>query len=229
MHEAKFFWCSCARCSSVDELGTNASTLLCPKCNKGLIVSTKPLDQDAAWNCNNCKFSLAGSSVMNLVTRLYDELDAIDGNDVNGMENFITKYSTSLHRNHYIFLSAKHSLCQVYGKIDGFLINELSIEQLKKKEDYCREFLEVIDVLEPGTSRLRGVVLYELHAPVMLQITRDLQCNRIKVSEFKQRLKEVVQILQKSYDILKLEPTGSSENSMALAAKSALDSISNAQ
>lgn len=229
MHEAKFFWCSCARCSSADELGTNASTLLCPKCNKGLILSSKPLDQDASWNCNHCKFSLPGSSVMNLVTRLYDELDAIDGNDVNGMENFITKYSTSLHRNHYIFLAAKHSLCQLYGKIDGFLINELSIDQLKRKEQYCRDFLEVIDVLEPGTSRLRGVVLYELHAPVMLQITRDLQCNRIKVSEFKQRLKEVVQILKKSYDILKLEPTGSSENSMALAAKSALDSISNAQ
>ena len=110
---------------------------------------------------------------MNLVTRLYDELDSLGGNDINQIEMFMRKYSKTLHENHYVFLSAKHSLCQLYGKIDGFLINELSVEQLKRKERYCESLLEVIDVLEPGYSRLRGVILYEMHAPVMLQITRE--------------------------------------------------------
>lgn len=162
---------------------------------------------------------------MNLVTRIYDELDALGGNDINQIEIFMRKYSMTLHKNHYIFLSAKHSLCQLYGKIDGFLINELSIEQLKRKEAYCRDLLDVINILEPGSSRLRGVILYELHAPVMLQITRELQMGIIKMADFKKRLRQVVQILQDSYDILQHEPTGSSENQMAVAAKSALSSI----
>lgn len=159
---------------------------------------------------------------MSLVTRLYDELDTIGGSDISQIEAFMSKYSKVLHRNHYVFLSAKHSLCQLYGKVDGFLINELSAEQLKKKEDHCRDLLEVIDILEPGSSRLRGVILYELHAPIMLQITRELQMGRIKNSEFRRQLKDVVQILKKSYEILKNEPVGSSEHQMAVAAHAAL-------
>jgi hypothetical protein len=162
---------------------------------------------------------------MNLITKLYDELDAIGGNDINQIEMFMKKYSKTLHRNHYIFLSAKHSLCQLYGKIDGFLINELSMEQLKRKEEYCRDLLEAIDILEPGSSRLRGVIFYELHAPIMLQLNRELQSGNIKVGDYKRRLREVVHILRKSYEILKYEPEGSSENQMAVAAKAALDAI----
>lgn len=162
---------------------------------------------------------------MSLVTKLYDELDAIGGNDINQIEMFMRKYSKALHRNHYIFLSAKHSLCQLLGKVDGFLINELSAELLRRKEDYCRDLLEVIDVLEPGSSRLRGVIMYELHAPIMLQITRELQMGKIKNSEFKRRLKEVIQILRKSHEILQYEPNGSSEHQMAVAAQSALDAM----
>jgi hypothetical protein len=164
--------------------------------------------------------------VLNLVTKLYDELDALGGNDINQIEMFMRKYAKALHENHYIFVSAKHSLCQLYGKIDGFLINELSAEQLRRKERYCRELMEVIDVLEPGCSRLRGVILYELHAPIMLRITREYQSGLMKTSDFRRKLKEVLKVLQNSHEILKYEPVGSAENEMAVAAKSALDSLS---
>ena len=159
---------------------------------------------------------------MNLVTKLYDELDAIGGNDINQIEMFMRKYAKTLHRNHYIFLSAKHSLCQLMGKIDGYLINELSVEQLEKKEEYCRDLLDVINILEPGNSRLRGVILYELHAPVMLQTTREMQMGKITTYEFKRRLREVIQILKESYDILQHEPSTSPEHQMAEAAAAAI-------
>lgn len=162
---------------------------------------------------------------MNLITKLYEELDTIGGSDINQMEMFLKKYSKTLHRNHYIFLSAKHSLCQLYGKIDGFLINELSMKQLKRKEECCRDLLEVIDVLEPGSSRLRGVIFYELHAPIMLQLNHELQSGNIKIGDYKRRLREVVQVLRKSHEILKHEPEGSSEHQMAVAAKAALDAM----
>lgn len=49
LHETKFFWCCCKRCKDPTELGTHASTLLCPKCTNGFILSTDSLNQDADW------------------------------------------------------------------------------------------------------------------------------------------------------------------------------------
>lgn len=162
---------------------------------------------------------------MKLLTRLYDELDAIGGNDVVAIETFMSKYAKVLHRNHYVFLSAKHSLCQLYGKVDGFLINEMSRDELKRKQTLCEELLEVIDILEPGTSRLRGVVLYELHAPMMMAINREMEAGSLKMSEYKRRLRGVATILSKAHEILALEPDGSSEKQMAVATKAALESL----
>lgn len=163
---------------------------------------------------------------MTLFTKIYEEFDAIGGNDVERIEKFMEKYSKTLHPNHYVFLSAKHSLCQLYGKVDGFLINELSDAGLARKKKYCEELLNVIDILEPGTSRLRGVILYELHAPIMMQINREMNRGKLGASEYKQRLREVTKILKESYAILALEPTGSSENQMAVAAKEAIEALS---
>lgn len=184
------------------------------------LISSLSLDR-----CQTCNFTIEASFVMKLLTRLYDELDAIGGNDVVAIETFMSKYAKVLHRNHYVFLSAKHSLCQLYGKVDGFLINEMSRDELKRKQTLCEELLEVIDILEPGTSRLRGVVLYELHAPMMMAINREMEAGSLKMSEYKRRLRGVATILSKAHEILALEPDGSSEKQMAVAAKAALESL----
>lgn len=49
LNEAKFFWCNCERCKSSNELSTHCSTLLCPKCAHGFILSANPLDENADW------------------------------------------------------------------------------------------------------------------------------------------------------------------------------------
>lgn len=50
----------------------------------------------------------------------------------------------------------KYTLCQIYGRIEGYLLSDMSLEDLKRKEKYCREFLAVVDILQPGLSKLRG-------------------------------------------------------------------------
>lgn len=130
-----------------------------------------------------------------------------------------------LHKNHYLCLSAKHSLCQLYGRYEGYLIQELSVDKLKTKEDYCRDLLKVVDRLEPGVSRLRGVIMYELHAPIMIQATRLFEKKQINVIEFKRRLREVIALLKDAERILSIEPEGSPEYTMALASTDALKRI----
>ena len=126
--------------------------------------------------CDKCSYKLSAESVANLLDKISDELESIDPHNIPGLEGFLRKYTRpnripwintnkvphscryqrSLRPNHYLFLSAKYSLCQIYGRTEGYLIHELSLEDIKRKEQYCRDFLALIDVLEPGLTRLRG-------------------------------------------------------------------------
>lgn len=89
-------------------------------------------------------------------SRVSFEVDQIDSNDVNGFEMFLNKYRNVLHPTHYIALGVKISLSQLYGKIDGYLINELNEELLMRKKELCEEILKIFDVIEPGYTRIRG-------------------------------------------------------------------------
>lgn len=160
LHDGKFFWCQCERCADPSELGTYASAMLCPKCStqsNGLILAIEPLNEKSAWKCNKCNYMVTGHSMLLLVDKVFTELDAIDGGDADGLENFLIKYRNVFHMNHYLCLCAKHSLCQLYGRTDGYLIHELSLDLLQRKEKYCRDLLTVVDKIDPGVSRLRGM------------------------------------------------------------------------
>lgn len=165
LQEGKFFWCQCDRCADATEFGTYTSATKCPKCNTngsadggdgGLILSTAPLAETAPWKCNKCNYMVTGQSMLLLVDTVYKELDAIDASDAEGIEDFLNKYRNVFHMNHYLCLCAKHSLCQLYGRTEGYLIHELSLALLQRKEKYCRDLLTVVNKIEPGMSRLRG-------------------------------------------------------------------------
>jgi hypothetical protein len=94
--------------------------------------------------------------VCNGVHRIGDEVEALDESSIPALEAFMTRYQNVLHPNHYHCLGVRHLLCQLYGKAPGFLINNLTEGQLRYKCNLCRQLLKVLDVLEPGYSRLRG-------------------------------------------------------------------------
>lgn len=68
-------------------------------------------------------------------------------------------------------------------------------------------------------------MMYELHAPIMIQATRLFESRKITNEDLRKRLLEVVNLLKDSEAILCLEPKGSPEHSMSLAAKDALKRI----
>lgn len=223
--DGKYFWCTCKRCSDPTELRTNISALVCKNCDEGKVLPIDPLDQSGSWKCSMCPLSLQGESVSSLLKALYNELEDIGPHNVKKQEEFLIKYRNVLSPNHYLFLSAKYSLCQVLGKMEGYVINDLSEEYLRKKETFCRQLLAIAAALEPGESRLRGILLYELHAPIMISSTRQIQEQKISLNKFRSNIKEVVQLLTESFNILKLEPKGTSEYEISKAAKQAIDSM----
>lgn len=118
-------------------------------------------------------------------------MDSLDVNDINDYEEYLKRYCNVLHKNHYLLVSAKHSLCQLYGRSSGYLINDLDMMQLSRKEQYCRDILDVVNILEPGNSRLRGIISYELHAPIMIRITREYESKKLSNQDLRKHLREV--------------------------------------
>lgn len=223
---SKFFECKCLRCVDPTELGSYASAFRCPKCG-GHVLSKNPLDDDSVWSCNNtgCNYTMQASAILLLLKRLTEEYDQIDANDVKGYETFLHKYRNVIHTSHYLCLSAKHSLSQLYGKVTDYIIQDMPDSELNRKIEICRDLMKVFDIIEPGLSRLRGVTLYELHAPLMILTTRDFEKKTISKENLRDRLKEIVSYLTEAALILGFEPAQSSEGLMASAAKDALDKI----
>ncbi|XP_053659241.1 SET domain-containing protein SmydA-8 [Anopheles marshallii] len=225
LKEEKFFDCNCRRCSDPTELGTYCSALRCTKCQRGLILPVNPLEQKSEWRCQQCPTAMSCDSVILLIEKLSQQLECIGGNDVNGLESFLRLQNTVLHDNHYLLLSVKHSLCELYGKIERYLIPQLNPDQLKHKETLCRDLLEVVDLLEPGLSRLRGTIMYEMHVPLLIEAGQLFQSGVIQPNELRRRLKEVQRLLKESERILSVEPEGSPEHSIAEAARDALENM----
>lgn len=63
------------------------------------------------------------------------------------------------HPRHSILLSIKHTLAQLYGRVEGYTIDELPDIMLERKLELCREVLSALDVISPGETRMRGNII----------------------------------------------------------------------
>ncbi len=60
------------------------------------------------------------------------------------------------HKQHYLILIVKWLLINRYGRKVGYLNSQLSEERLRKKLKYCQEYINVLDIIDPGISHNRG-------------------------------------------------------------------------
>lgn len=52
----------------------------------------------------------------------------------------------------------RSALTQLYGKADGYTLEDLPDIILERKVELCNQLLEVLNVIEPGRSRIRGIL-----------------------------------------------------------------------
>ena len=77
------------------------------------------------------------------------------------MESVIERYRDILHHSNYVILSLKMKLACLYGNIpSSSVLTKLSPAELQRKADYCRQGLDIINILDEGnigenTWRLR--------------------------------------------------------------------------
>ncbi|XP_061938952.1 SET domain-containing protein SmydA-8-like isoform X1 [Apis cerana] len=236
--EGKNFACACARCSDPTELGTHMSSLKCNKCDNGIVLSLDSLDPESSWKCTHCEFSTSGSAVRKVLQIIQMEVDAVeaisgaDGADaIQERETVAKKYRSVLHPRHAFLTMLRHSLTQMYGRVEDYLLEDLPDVVLEHKIDMCKLLLQVLDVIEPGYSRIRGMTLYELHAPLLFTAKTQWNAEVIDKAALKSKMIEASKILKEAATILCFEPPDTAEGQIGIVAKESLaqleDSIKN--
>ncbi|XP_038222452.1 SET domain-containing protein SmydA-8 [Zerene cesonia] len=216
--ESKFFNCECERCADPTEMGTHLSTLKCSKCDNGVIISNNSLDNDAEWNCTDkkCCFKTSGAAMRKMLSVIQTEVDQLDSIEpgpqaIEQREAFINKYKSVFHPRHSVLLSVKYTLAELYGRVEGYTIDELPDLMLERKVEMCRLVLKTLDIILPGESRMRGMMLYELHAPLMYLARNEFSAGIIAQEQLKEKLQEPLQCLADAARILQREDPQSPE------------------
>lgn len=226
---SKYFDCDCQRCADPKELGTNMSSLKCTKCEPGLVLSTNPLDAAAPWKCTDCEFSLSGNQLERINAVIEKEIESLNHIEpdrvIEESERLIRQYKSVLHPNHAFLTILKHSLVQFYGRSEGYTYDDLPDVLLERKAELCRQILRVVDVVEPGKTRLRGLMLFEQHIPQMLFAQSRFRYGELTGKKLKDELENVRDVLREAVDILKLEDPSSPEGAIAVNGQESLKQL----
>ena len=216
----KFFNCSCARCGDSTELGSYSSALLCPGC-RSPVITKDVADLASDWVCTKCskvfpvmKISKVTRAIKEQAETLEYDKDRLKQCGVEAHEAFLKKYKPILHPNHVVLIKVKYALVKMYGRMPGYEANNLTNDQLERKLGLCREVLGVLDKIMPGQSRMRGVIMYELHLPLVLLANRQLQQgpgSGADPAKIKANLRQGLKFLKQGMEILRLQPEGSFE------------------
>lgn len=124
------------------------------------------------------------------------------------------------------------------------MLYDMNEDLLKRKIRICEELLKTADILEPGLSRLRGniehkiqindaritdgiqnyylvtgIVLYELHAPIMMLLQKSRPSSK---KQLKHSIRRVISYLTEASEILKFESSSTMEGKIGFAAQQAL-------
>lgn len=99
-------------------------------------------------------------------------------------------------------------------------MDQLSSADLERKLELCREVIKVLDVVTPGCTITRGLVLYELQAAEIMVARRCIESGvKLNKGILRRKLLVIIKILEESISILELAHISTSEYLMAQEAK----------
>lgn len=144
------------------------SSLRCVRCYEGLITSTNPTatrnpqkqmkQMDSAWECNSCKHQYRPNLIATTVSLARCLLNDTDRSDVRAMEALLRRLLRTFPPQHFVILELKQTLVAAYRDM---ILREPNTSRkiLNRKIELCRDMLPVLQVVEPGISRLTGMYL----------------------------------------------------------------------
>ena len=158
----KCFRCYCRRCIDPTEDGTFLGAYKCLKCKAGYLIATDLLEsRECDWQCQECKHTVTQKKLDEwdeVIEKESSRLPTVgDPHEIlKAHEKFLSKYDSYLHPNNHHLMNVKETLSQMYGRLPGLTMKDLTMEQLKRKEGLCKKVFHVLDLIEPDISRIKG-------------------------------------------------------------------------
>ena len=131
------------------------------------------------------------------------------------MKDILRRHSSSLSPGHALIMETKQHLAAALGRVDGYRVDQLSEEDLDLKISISYDLLRLLDVLEPGISKSRGITLLDLAEVRVRKILRT-QSNPKLVAD---QLAEVELELSEADNILRYEDETALEGNVAKKAR----------
>lgn len=155
----------------------------CTLCTLGHMIR---MDCKTIWKCLNCNATAPNDQIQLILRECRRQVQQTRPS-IEHIEAFIAKYTQLLHSNHYLLIEMKQKLAAIIRHMSATAYNSVTTNNsnqciaigqktdrsssvnclLKRKIELCKEFIPILDILQPGISRLKAIVLYEQFGPLV--------------------------------------------------------------
>ncbi|XP_076754703.1 SET domain-containing protein SmydA-8 [Xylocopa sonorina] len=195
----KRFACACKRCSDPTEFGSNLGALLCASeiCS-GQLLPQDPLNVKTPWVCNKCTTTVNHRQICSIRSVMATITEEVLYKTPRQIFKFMQKQLSVLFPcSNYLVIDVKFRIISYYGRSDGCTWEDLTDAELDVKVSYCNDLLSILDSLNCGDCKKRGLILYELYCTNLEKMKRSNQPpNTEKINENQCLLKKATTILQ---------------------------------
>ena len=172
------------------------------------------------YRCEKCKLAVTGSSVKELNETLVTELKSIDRSDPDVLDGFLKKHAATLPDSHQMSREIQYGQLMLFKSVDD--ADLMDTNTLLKKSCFCKQLLDLADKIEPGLTKWRGELMFEMQATTVVLTQRALNEGRIKGFQAQEILKECLDQLKEAIVILQVEPEGKDKLQTQMATLSQL-------
>ena len=220
------FDCTCKRCSSVTELGTNINTLICPACNQPKLLPGNPLQFGSVWRCI-CGHEVSEEAVKAIVENIINDTKDVTKKQKNDVNAWLKLENASLklvHPQHEVMLEIIKWLVPVLCRGPNQSLSHFPISLVQKKLSLAQRYFGVLNVVEPGFSKSRVKVLFEIiETQLFLMFHENPGIDLIK-ENLKRHLVQLTMVIKV---LERLGPNKGFETILVYASKSILERIQN--
>ncbi|CAK9834288.1 SET domain-containing protein SmydA-8, isoform A [Anthophora retusa] len=221
--ETKFFECICKRCDDPTEFGTMFNAIKCNQinCSDFMLPETFLDQRQRDYKCSTCKSIVSYEEVDKMLEKIGIHLSSMKKNDIMACKKFLHSYTDILHPLHFYNIDVIIAVCQLIGQQDGGL-PAIKTSLLIEKVEICRKLVPLLKHLVPAENRIRGMILFELHA-ALAELSKRYAEMDVAVS----LLVESRMYLIDSWLLLQYEPKLLPEGQIASCGRKNLEDLNN--
>lgn len=198
-----YFECGCRRCQSQTELGTDHSTLVCPACGQPRLVPRQPLVLGSLWQCLDCGHEVTEQEVLVTLDKLSTGIKTIIDNNRYDANMWLQMLDMSLkivHHHHDVVTEISKFLIPILCRGPGVKTDDFPLSLVRRKLELATWQMEVLDVIDPGYSKSRAKILYEIVETKMYLSQKDTfkEENLIElVEKCREQIDQVILIIER--------------------------------